>query len=222
MNLLNTRWLKYSFLCILLVACTATVSNAFHYFLFWWFRPPVPAIQDVTFADVTSNFARLRSIAITQGVGITQNISTSLQQDTTTPVTASVENGGTTVSFDPIVLSSTTTTTNTNGDVIETQTDVVIIINDGDLRNTFFSAIFRTDGVATVEVTETINGTPGTPQALDPIDLFVYGSIHTHGSSEYHLRATVRGFFRQFNNGYFNYSFLSAYLNSTTPIPATP
>ena len=117
MKLLSKRWAKYALMGMLVVVCATAISEA-RFFRFWWFRPPVPAIQDGTFDDVAANFGRLRFISIEQGVGITQNVSALLQQDTTTPATATVSGGGTLLSFDPIILNSLSISLFPNGHVV--------------------------------------------------------------------------------------------------------
>ena len=219
MRIWNLRWARYGILSLLIVASAAALSEA-RFFYFWWFRPPIPAIQDVTFDSVAANFARLRFISVTSGVGFTQNVSTFLNQDTTIPVTASVSDDGTMLSIDPILLSSMTTRTNPNNDVVKTQTEVIVDINKAPVLNTYFNAYARIDGLATVTVTETINGVQGTPQVVN-VPIFFYGTIHTHTfTNEYHLRGSVRGFFSEYDSGVYNYAFLSMFLDSTTAIPA--
>lgn len=209
------------------------MSEAHHYFRFWWFRPPAPAIQDVSFDDGSIAFANLRKISITRGVGITQNVRATLTPDSDPDFVAAVADGVLTMGGtdaatpDAILLSSTSTSAGTST-IITTTTNVEILVDPTELRGSFFSSIFRTGGVAVITCNvveeDVATGDILSDETTTVVsNVSVYGSIHRHASTGvYHLRGSVRGFNRELDVDDFNYTFLSMYFNAEAPIPVAP
>ena len=239
----NKRWAKYVALSVVIVAGAAAMSEAHHYFRFWWFRPPAPAIEDVTFDDGTIRFASLRSISITPGVGVTRNVRAGLTPDNDPHFAAAVEDGWLTIAGGlddtvdppvidpalPILLSGTSSAATGPNTTTDTTSNVELTIDSTQLRTYFFNSTFRAPGTAVItgEVVETDSTDPANPVVTTTpfstvLPVVVYGSVHQRTSTGvYHLRGSIRGFQREQVGGDVNYTFLSAYFNAeTTVVPA--
>lgn len=157
-----------------------TAAGYSHGFVFrWWFRPPAPAIPNVTFADGVVEHGAVRTFVVTDG----SLVSFARDEISDGTFSATVTDG--VLSFaNPIAVTS------------DNEASIEITLEDATLRRNILNSTFSADGLATVSVTTTVTD-PDTGETSDvttttEIPISVFGLI-SGKNDVYKLRAHVRG-----------------------------